>query len=128
MTPNERTIIRPQPRSQQSDRRQARSRAAPSRPLWLGIAVAAVLIVAETTLVRLLSSVAPHNTYGAVYLLGVLVISLGWNIVLALLTTFASAAVYLQIHLDAANGWQPANPAHLIPLAIFLPIGLLTNA
>ncbi len=128
MTPEEWTIIRPQPRSQPSDRRHARSRVVPSRPLWLGIVVAAVLIVAETILVRLLASVAPHNTYGAVYLLGVLVISLGWDIVLALLTTLASAALYLQIHLDAYSGWLPASPAHLIPLAIFLPIGLLTNA
>jgi K+-sensing histidine kinase KdpD len=128
MTPKERRIIRPHSRSQPSDRRHARSRVVPSRPLWLGIVVAAVLIVAETILVRLLASVAPHNTYGAVYLLGVLVISLGWDIVLALLTTLVSAAVYLQIHLDADSGWLPASPTHLIPLAIFLPIGLLTNA
>ncbi len=128
MTPKEWTIIRSQPRPRPSDRRQAGSRLVPSRSLWVGIVVAAVLIVAETILVRLLASVAPHNAYGAVYLLGVLVISSGWDIVLALPTTLASAAVYLHIHLDADSGWLPANPAHLIPLAIFLPIGLLTNA
>jgi len=128
MTPKEWTIIRPHSRSQPSDRRHARSRVVPSRPLWLGIVVAAVLIVAETILVRLLGSVAPHNIFGVVYLLGVLVISAGWDIRLSVLMTFVSAAVYLESHLDADSGWLPANPAHLIPLAIFLPIGLLTNS
>ena len=100
----------------------------PGRPLWLGIVVAAVLIVAETVLVRVLASVEPHNTFGMVYLLGVLVISAGWDIRLAVVMTFVSAAVYLQSHLDADSGWLPARPAELALLAIFLPIALLANA
>ncbi|MGO9506409.1 MAG: GAF domain-containing protein [Mycobacterium sp.] len=100
----------------------------PSRMLWLGIVVAASLIVAETVLVRVLASVEPHNIFGMVYLLGVLVISAGWDIRLAVLTTFVSAAAYLQSHLDANSAWPPASPAQLAPLAIFLPIALLANA
>lgn len=86
------------------------------------------LIVAETVLVRVLASVEPHNIFGMVYLLGVLVISAGWDIRLGVLTTFVSAAAYLQSHLDANSAWPPASPALLAPLAIFLPIALLANA
>ena len=100
----------------------------PSQPLWLGIVVAVVLIVAETLLVRLLASIAGHHTLGMVYLLGVLVISAGWGIGLAVMTTLASALVYLEIHLDANSGWLPASPAQLVPLAVFLPIALFANA
>ena len=128
MTPNEWPIIRTQPCSHPSRRHLAPQPKLPSWPLWLGIVVAAVLIVAETVLVRVLASVEPHNTFGMVYLLGVLVISAGWDLRLAVLTTFVSAAVYLQSHLGAGSGWLPASPAELAPLAIFLPIALLANA
>jgi signal transduction histidine kinase len=128
MTPNEWPIIRTQTCSHPSRWHPAPPPMLPGRPLWLGIVVAAVLIVLETVLVRVLGSVEPHNTFGMVYLLGVLVISAGWDIRLAVVTTFVSAAVYLESHLDADTGWLPASPTELVPLAIFLPIGLLTNA
>ncbi len=86
-----------------------------------------MLIVAETVLVRMLASVAPHAILGVVYLFGVLVISTGWDIGLAVATTLVSAVVYLQIHLDSDGSWLPTRPAQLIPLAVFLPIGLLAN-
>lgn len=94
---------------------------------WLGIVVSATLILAETVSVRLLSSADPHNTLGAVYLFGVLVVSVGWDMCLAMATTFVSALVYLEIHLDADGGRLPAHPAQLVPLAVFLPLGLLIN-
>ncbi len=128
MTPNEWPVIRTQTCSHPSWWHPAPPPMLRGRPLWLGIVVAAVLIVSETVLVRVLASVEPHNTFGMVYLLGVLVISAGWDTLLAVVTTFVSAAVYLESHLDADSGWLPASPTELVPLAIFLPIGLLTNA
>ncbi|WP_231989636.1 GAF domain-containing sensor histidine kinase [Mycobacterium sp. 852002-51057_SCH5723018] len=89
--------------------------------------VAAVLIVTESLLVQLLGSVSPNNIFGMVYLLGVLVISAGWDIGLAVITTFVSAVVYLEIHLDVDGGWLPERPVELLPLALFVPIGLLAN-
>src|SRR5262245_54285750 len=71
----------------------------PSPPLWLGIVVAAVLILGETVLVELLGRIGPRMIFGAVYLLGVLVISFGWGIGVSVVTTLVSAAVYLEIHL-----------------------------
>src|SRR5271157_5014991 len=128
MTPNESPIIQTRTCSHPSRRHLGPPPMLPGPPLWLGIVVSTVLIVGETALVRVLASVASHNIFGMVYLLAVLVISAGWDIRLAVLTTFVSAAVYLESHLDADSGWLPASPAELVPLAIFLPIGLLTNA
>ena len=101
--------------------------ALPSPPLWLGIIVASVLIVTETMLVELLGHLGPRMIYGAVYLVGVLMISFGWGIGLSLATTLFSAAVYLEIHLAAGNGLLPANPQNLIAVAVFVPTALLAN-
>ena len=99
----------------------------PSPPLWLGIIVAAVLILGETVLVELLGRVGPRMIFGAVYLLGVLVISFGWGIGLSVVTTLVSAVVYLEIHLATGNGLLPADPQNLVAVAVFLPIALLTK-
>ena len=69
-------------------------------PLWLGVLVAAGFIAAELALVLLLKRVAPENAFGAVFLLGVLVVSAGWGFGLAVATSLASAAVYVYIHWD----------------------------
>jgi len=97
-----------------------------SPPLWLGIVVAAVVIVTETVLVQFLGRLEPRMSFGAVYLLGVLIISFGWGIGLAVVTTLVSAAVYLEVHL-AGNGLLPDNPRDLVALAVFVPIALLAN-
>ena len=98
-----------------------------SPPLWLGIVVAAVLILTETLLVQLLERVGPRMTFGVVYLLGVLVISFGWGIRLAVMTTLVSAAVYLEIHLVAGDGLLSFDPQNVVALAVFVPIALLAN-
>lgn len=62
-------------------------------PLGLGIVVAAAFIAAETLMVYRLKQLGPE-AYGAVFLLGVLVISAFWGFRLALATSIASAVVY----------------------------------
>ena len=99
----------------------------PTPPLWLGIIVAAVLVVTETLLVEWLERAGPRMTFGAVYLLGVLVVSFGWGIGLALFTTLVSAAVYLETHLVAGHGLLPLDPQSGVALAVFVPIALLAN-
>jgi K+-sensing histidine kinase KdpD len=96
-------------------------------PLWLGVVLAAALIIAETALVLLLGRTAPRNTFGAVFLLGVLVISAGWGFGLALMTTLASTVVYVGLHLGAGFGAVSTSAGDLVPIAVFLPVALLTN-
>ena len=78
-------------------------------PLWLGIVVAISLIGVETLLVYGLNQIAPENAFGALFLLGVLVVSAGWGFGLAVMTTLASALVYVYFHLgtDGASS-RPA--------------------
>lgn len=90
------------------------------RPLGWGIVVAAALILGEVVLVHQLKRVAPDNAFGAVFLLGVLVVSAGWSFGLAFATSVASAAVYVWIHLEGRDSLVPA-------LFVFLPLALLVN-
>ncbi|MEX7472623.1 GAF domain-containing protein [Mycobacterium adipatum] len=91
-----------------------------ARPLWAGILVAVVFLIAEVAAVAALKRVAPENAFGALLLLGVLVVSAGWDFGLALATSLASAAVYVYLHLEGRDSLAPA-------LAVFLTLALLTN-
>ena len=86
-------------------------------PLWIGVAVAAALIGMEVVLVLWLHRVAPQNAYGALFLLGVLVVSAAWDFGLAVATSVASVLVYLYFHEDSPGS----------AIFVFLSIALLTN-
>ena len=88
-----------------------------ARPLGWGIAVAVGFLVVETLIVLYLTRVAPENAFGAIFLLGVLVVSAGWSIGLAVATSIASTLVYLLFHLDGIAA----------ALFVFLPVALLAN-
>jgi signal transduction histidine kinase len=90
-------------------------------PVKWGVVTAAVLIAAEVVLVHLLKRVAPDNPFGAVFLLGVLVVSAGWGFALALATSVASTLAYTWIHV--AEGSGSVAPA----VGVFLTVALLTN-
>jgi signal transduction histidine kinase len=89
-------------------------------PLWLGVIVAVGFIAVELVLVDQLRRVAPENAFGAIFLLGVLVVSAGWGFGLAVATSLASAAVYVYIHAEGADSFVPA-------LVVFLSLALLAN-
>ncbi|MBO0675895.1 DUF4118 domain-containing protein [Mycolicibacterium sp. S2-37] len=88
--------------------------------MWLGVLVAVGFIAFETLLVLQLKRVAPENAFGAVFLLGVLVVSAGWGFGLAVTTSLCSALVYVYFHLEGADSLAPA-------LSVFLPLALLAN-
>jgi signal transduction histidine kinase len=96
-------------------------------PLWLGVVVAASLIAVETALVQVFRQLAPGNAFGALFLLGVLVVSARWGFGLAVATTIASTAVYLYVHLEPTGGLIPGTPQDWLAIVIFLPIALLAN-
>ncbi|MCU1695229.1 MAG: histidine kinase [Mycobacterium sp.] len=91
-----------------------------ARPLGWGIVVAVAFIAGETVLVLLLKKIAPENAFGAIFLLGVLVVSAGWSFGLAISTSVVSALVYLYFHLEGGDSLAPA-------LFVFLPLALLAN-
>jgi signal transduction histidine kinase len=96
-------------------------------PLWLGILVATSLIAVETLLVYLLKQVAPETAFGAVFLLGVLVVSARWGFGLSVMTTLASAAAYVYFHLETDGGVLPTKVQDWVAIIVFLPIALLAN-
>lgn len=91
-----------------------------ARPVGWGVVVAAAFITAETLLFLWLKRVAPDDAFGAVFLLGVLVVSAGWGFGLALATSLASALVYVYFHLDGQDTLAPA-------VSVFLTLALVTN-
>ena len=97
-------------------------------PLWLGIVVAGALLVVEAAVVDLLTRLTLRETFGLVFLLGVLVISAGWGMGLAVVMTLASAAVYVYFHVGASAGLLTANVAEVVAIAVFLPIAALAAA
>jgi signal transduction histidine kinase len=96
-------------------------------PIWLGIVVATAFIAAETLLVYQLRQIAPENAFGALFLLGVLVISAGWGFRLAAATSLTSALVYVYFHLDTNSAFLPIHPQDWVAILIFLPVSLLAN-
>ncbi len=96
-------------------------------PLWLGIVVAAVFITAETLLVYGLRQIEPENAFGALFLLGVLVVSAAWEFRLAVATSLASALVYVYFHLESSGSFLPMHAQDWVAILIFLPVALLAN-
>jgi PAS domain S-box-containing protein len=97
-------------------------------PVWLGISVAAAFITAETLLVGQLHRIAPENAFGALFLLGVLVVSAAWGFRLAVATSLASAVVYVYFHMETMGTLIPRHPQDAVSILIFLPVALLANA
>src|SRR6201988_1886219 len=96
-------------------------------PLWLGIVVAAGFIVGETLVVQRLKEIAPENAFGVLFLIGGLVASAAGGFRLGVATTLASAAVYVQFHMDTGVGLIPKHPQDALAILIFLPVALLAN-
>ncbi|GAY14082.1 ATP-binding protein [Mycobacterium sp. shizuoka-1] len=90
-------------------------------PLIWGVLTAVVFIAVETLIVHVLKNVAPDNAFGAVFLLGVLVVSAGWGFGVALATSVASALAYVTFHVSEGSG--SLAPA----LVVFMTLALLTN-
>jgi signal transduction histidine kinase len=89
--------------------------------------VAAALIIAETLLVRQLREVASGNSFGALFLLGVLVVSACWGFRLAVATSLASALIYDSFHLETLGAFVPARAEDAVAIIVFLPVALLAN-
>jgi K+-sensing histidine kinase KdpD len=93
-------------------------------PLGIGAAVAASLIGLESLVVYWLQHMGSDQSFRAVFLLGVMVISAGCEFPLALATSVASGLVYFYFHLDH-NG--PIVADDFIALLVFLPLALVAN-
>lgn len=93
----------------------------------LGIAVAACFIAVESFGVTLLRRLAPHEAFGTLYLLGVLVVSTVWGPGLATMTSVASA-----IALGYLRDWPTVRFSftdidNVVVVVVYLVVALTTN-
>jgi len=96
-------------------------------PLVPGLMVAASLLVAETLLGYLLSRVAPQEALGVVYLLGVVVIAIGWGFWLAAATSVASTLAFDFFLVKPIWSLSVTDPRDWVALVVFLVIALVVS-
>jgi signal transduction histidine kinase len=105
-------------------------------PLWVlpggpsfavGIVVAVAAIAAETLLVWLLQHQDPGEAFEPIYLLGVLVVSTGWGLGLAVGTSVASAMMLAYVRDWQSGHLAPFNFENGVVVLIFLAVALCTN-
>jgi len=89
-------------------------------PLKWGLVVAASLIVAETLVLYPLERIALENTLGVVYVLGVVVVAIGWGFWLAAATSVASVLAFDYFHIPPIFALSPVQAGDWVALTIFL--------
>jgi signal transduction histidine kinase len=97
-------------------------------PMWLGLAVAAAAISAETVLVIVFRSMAPMDTFGVVYLLGALVVAIGWGTGLAAVTSVVSAFGFAYFRNWPDDSFDPADLRNWVVIGVFLLATLMANS
>jgi K+-sensing histidine kinase KdpD len=97
-------------------------------PMWLGVLVAAATIATETVLVVALKSVSPMETFGVVYLLGALVVAIGWGSGLATVTAVISAFAFGYFRNWPQDSFDPRVLRNWVVIGVFLVVTLLANA
>ncbi|AGB26481.1 histidine kinase [Mycobacterium sp. JS623] len=95
--------------------------------MWVGLLVAAVAISAETLMVVVLRTLAPMDTFGVVYLLGALVVAIGWGTGLAAATSVVSALGFGYFRDWPNDSFDPADLRNWVVIGVFLVITLMAN-
>ncbi|WP_319017960.1 sensor histidine kinase [Mycolicibacterium baixiangningiae] len=96
-------------------------------PIAVGIVVAAGFIAVETLLVYWLKQMSSVHAYGALFLLGVLVVSALWGLGLSVATSMASASVYFYFHTEQGGTLVADGFEDFIAVLVFLPVALSAN-
>jgi signal transduction histidine kinase len=96
-------------------------------PMWVGVLVAAVAISAETLLVIVLRTLAPMDTFGVVYLLGALVVAIGWGTGLAAVTSVVSAFGFAYFRNWPDDAFDPTDLRNWVVIGVFVVVTLMAN-
>jgi PAS domain S-box-containing protein len=95
-------------------------------PLWLGIAVAAGLMAAETLAVIYLRQLT-GKPFGTLYMVDVIVVSTVWGFGLSSFTSVVSATAYAYFRTWPATSFSLTDTSFWISMAVFLFVALLAN-
>ena len=96
-------------------------------PLWLGLVVAASLIVAETLVLFVLKRVASVDSLAVIYLVGVVVVAILWGFWLAAATSVASALTLGYFHAEPLHALGITHSADWASMAVFVVVGALAS-
>ena len=96
-------------------------------PMWVGLLVAAAAISAETLLVIALRTMAPMDTFGVVYLLGALVVAIGWGTGLAAVTSVVSAFGFAYFRNWPDDAFDPSDLRNWVVIGVFVVATLMAN-
>jgi len=97
------------------------------RPLGLGIAAALAFVLAETLVLYPLEQLAFETALVVVYLLGVVVVAIGWGFWLAAATSVASALAFDYFYIQPVVSFIPTRAEDAVALAVFLVVALLVS-
>jgi two-component system, OmpR family, sensor histidine kinase KdpD len=102
---------------------------AESRPsVAVGLAVSIALLVAVTALIYPLREVMPAVSAGVLYLLVVLVISIGWGLRLGLLTSLLGATAFNFFHIDPTARFMIAQAENWVALGAFFVTSVIASS
>ncbi|MCW2686549.1 MAG: two-component system sensor kinase [Mycobacterium sp.] len=93
-------------------------------PRPLGLAVALAFVVVETLVLYPLEQLASETALVVVYLLGVVVVAIGWGFWLAAATSLASALAFDYFYIPPVFGFIPTQAEDAVALAVFLLVAL----
>jgi PAS domain S-box-containing protein len=96
-------------------------------PLKFGLMVVASVVVAETLILYPLKVLAPENTLGLVYALGVLVVAIVWGFWLAAATSIVSVLAFDFFHLPPIFSLTPTSAWDVVALTIYLILAMLAS-
>ena len=95
-------------------------------PIWLGIVVAASLIVIETVAVVYLRQLT-GKPFGTLYMVSVLVVSTVWGFGLSAITSVISAMAYAYFRTYPHLHFGPTELSFWLSIGVFLFVALLAN-
>ena len=95
-------------------------------PIWLGIVVAASLIVVETVAVVYLKQLT-GQPFGTLYMVDVLVVSTVWGFGLSAITSVVSAMAYAYFRTWPHTHFGPTELSFWLSIGVFLFVALLAN-
>ena len=95
--------------------------------MWVGVLVAVVAICVETLLMSVLRFFAPMDTFGVIYLLGALIVAIGWGTGLAAVTSAVSAFAYGYFRNWPDDSFNLSDLRNWVALGVFLTATLMAN-
>jgi two-component system sensor histidine kinase KdpD len=92
------------------------------------VLLAVALVTVETLALYALERVASPVSLGVVYLLGVLLISIGWGAALGIATSIASAGAFNFFHIPPTGRFTIADAENWVALGVFLVVAVAASS